>query len=206
MGDYTAYSINELANMTGGNYRTVRNILYDMVKDGQVKSEVMQRNGRDIECFFCNGNTIRLIQQRLKIIKGDKKPVVSTKKYNLYTIDDKPNNGNVFAQDNDNDLNVTIYEVTKKNNELENKIVKLELSIKDLEMRNTVLDSDNKIKDNTILLITDKQKEYETRYHEKNQEVKNLQKALKTREYILIGLVFVLVIVFTILSTIYFIK
>ena len=107
------------------------------------------------------------------------------------------------------DENVTIREVIdlqKRNNELENQIVKLKLEVKDLEMRNTVLDSDNKLKDKDILLITDKSKEFEKNYFEKVQEVQQLQRDVKHRNILLLVLFALILVALTIAGTITFIR
>ena len=89
---------------------------------------------------------------------------------------------------------------------MENQIVKLQLEVKDLEMKNTVLDSDNKLKDKDILLITDKSKEFEKNYFEKVQEVQQLQRDVKHRNILLLVLFALILVALTIAGTIYFIS
>lgn len=89
---------------------------------------------------------------------------------------------------------------------MENQIVKLQLEVKDLEMKNTVLDSDNKMKDKDILLITDKSKEFEKNYFEKVQEVQQLQRDVKHRNILLLVLFALILVALTIAGTIYFIR
>lgn len=209
LSEYNTLTANDIAKITGGNYRTVKRVLEKMVEDKTLTSTIIKKNNREVEAYYTTNNTIKSIQATLKGIRNNLKqiapPTITTVNANTY----KVNNNDVIAPNTTDDENVTIREVIelqKKNNELENQIVKLKLEVKDLEMKNTVLDSDNKLKDKDILLITDKSKEFEKNYFEKVQEVQQLQKDVKHRNILLLVLFAVILIAVTIAGTITFIR
>lgn len=209
LSDYNTLTANDIAKITGGNYRTVKRILGKMLADNLITSTNISKNNREVVAYYTNNSTIKAIQGELKAIRNSAKaivtPATSIDNTNAYNIS---NNKTIAPSTNDNE-NVTIYEVInlqKKNNELENQIIKLKLEVKDLEMKNTVLDSDNKMKDKDILLITDKSKEFEKNYFEKVQEVKDLQTIVKRKNNIVIVLSAIMLIACTIACTIAIIK
>lgn len=209
LSEYNTLTANDIAKITGGNYRTVKRVLEKMVEDEALSSTTIKKNNREVEAYYTTNNTIKIIQATLKGIRNNIKqiapPTITTVNANTY----KVNNNDVIAPNTTDDENVTIREVIdlqKRNNELENQIVKLKLEVKDLEMRNTVLDSDNKLKDKDILLITDKSKEFEKNYFEKVQEVQQLQRDVKHRNILLLVLFALILVALTIAGTIYFIR
>lgn len=207
--DYNIWTANDIAKITGGNYRTVKRILSEKEQNQEITSTTINKNNRIVQAYYVNNSTIKSIQSVLRDIRNKSKQVAPTANVQISTTSYKNNNNNDFAQNTTNEENVTIYEVInlqKKNNELENQIVKLKLEIKDLEMRNTVLDSDNKVKDKELLLITDKSKEFEKNYFEKVQEIQNLQNDMKRRNILLIVLSAIILIAVTIISTIALIR
>lgn len=205
LADYELRTVNVIAQMTGGNYRTVRRILLEMLANNQITEGTVTKNNRVVPAYYTNNSTIRAVQAELQEIKHRNKQVVAPAITNSSTNENKVNNNNDVAPVTNTKDNVTIYEVInlqKRNNELENQIVKLQLNIKDLEIKNTRLDSDIKVKDKDILLITDKSKEFEKSYFEKVQEVQHLQGQLKHKNNLLLVLNAVVLIVVTIVSTI----
>lgn len=209
LSEYNTLTANDIAKITGGNYRTVKRVLEKMVEDEALSSTTIKKNNREVEAYYTTNNTIKSIQATLKGIRNSLKqiapPTITTVNANAY----KVNNNDTIAPNTTDDENVTIREVIdlqKRNNELENQIVKLKLEVKDLEMKNTVLDSDNKLKDKDILLITDKSKEFEKNYFEKVQEVQQLQMDVKHRNILLLVLFAVILVAVTIAGTITFIR
>ena len=209
LSEYNTLTANDIAKITGGNYRTVKRVLEKMVEDEALSSTTIKKNNREVEAYYTTNNTIKSIQATLKGIRNNIKqvapPTITTVNTNAY----KFNNDNIIAPNTNDDENVTIREVIdlqKRNNELENQIVKLQLEVKDLEMKNTVLDSDNKLKDKDILLITDKSKEFEKNYFEKVQEVQQLQRDVKHRNILLLVLFALILVALTIAGTITFIR
>lgn len=209
LSEYNTLTANDIAKITGGNYRTVKRVLEKMVEDKTLTSTIIKKNNREVEAYYTTNNTIKSIQATLKGIRNNIKqiapPTITTVNANTY----KVNNNDVIAPNTTDDENVTIREVIdlqKRNNELENQIVKLQLEVKDLEMKNTVLDSDNKLKDKDILLITDKSKEFEKNYFEKVQEVQQLQRDVKHRNILLLVLFALILVALTIAGTITFIR
>lgn len=209
LSEYNTLTANDIAKITGGNYRTVKRVLEKMVEDKTLTSTIIKKNNREVEAYYTTNNTIKSIQATLKGIRNNIKqiapPTITTVNANTY----KVNNNDIIAPNTTDDENVTIREVIdlqKRNNELENQIVKLQLEVKDLEMKNTVLDSDNKLKDKDILLITDKSKEFEKNYFEKVQEVQQLQRDVKHRNILLLVLFALILVALTIAGTITFIR
>ena len=205
LADYELRTVNVIAQMTGGNYRTVRRILLEMLANNQITEGTVTKNNRIVPAYYTNNSTIKAVQAELQEIRHRNKQVVAPTITNSNTNENKVNNNNDVAQATNTNDNVTVYEVMnlqKRNNELENQIVKLQLSIKDLEIKNTRLDSEVRVKDKDILLITDKSKEIEKNYFEKVQEVQNLQGQLKRKNNLLLVLNAVILIVVTIIGTI----
>lgn len=207
--EYNTLTVNDIAKITGGNYRTVKRILEQMTTNNELTSTEILKNNREVIAYYTTNDTIKRIQAKLKAIRNNNKAIAQPTIANVNTISDNINNSNDIAGSVNDKENVTIYEVInlqKKNNELENQIVKLKLEVKDLEMRNTVLDSDNKLKDKDILLITDKSKEFEKNYFEKVQEVQQLQSVIRYRNIALLVLLAIILVVITIASTIALVK
>lgn len=205
LADYELRTVNVIAQMTGGNYRTVRRILLEMLANNQLTEGTVTKNNRVVPAYYTNNSTIKAVQAELQEIRHRNKQVVAPAITNMNANESKVNNNNDVAPVTNTNDNVTVYEVMnlqKRNNELENQIVKLQLSIKDLEIQNTRLDSEVRVKDKDILLITDKSKEFEKNYFEKVQEVQSLQGQLKHRNNLLLVLNAVILIVVTIVSTI----
>lgn len=209
LSEYSRLTANDIAKITGGNYRTVKRVLAKMVEEKSITSTTILKNNREVEAYYTTNNTIKSIQAILKGIRNNIQSIVPPKNVTTNTTAYNINNNNAIAPNTMDDENVTIREVIdlqKRNNELENQIVKLKLEVKDLEMKNTVLDSDNKMKDKDILLITDKSKEFEKNYFEKVQEVQQLQRDVKHRNILLIVLCAIILVALTIATTITFIK
>lgn len=209
LAEYNTLTVNDIAKITGGNYRTVKRILEQMTTNNELTSTEILKNNREVIAYYTTNDTIKRIQAKLKAIRNNAKAIAQPTIANVNTISDNINNSNDIAGSANDKENVTIYEVInlqKKNNELENQIVKLKLEVKDLEMKNTVLDSDNKLKDKDILLITDKSKEFEKNYFEKVQEVQQLQNVIKHRNTLLLVLLAIILVVITIASTIALVK
>lgn len=209
LSNYNTLTANDIANITGGNYRTVKRVLEKMEEEKEITSTTILKNNREVTAYYTTNSTIKSIQSTLKQIRTASKSVAQSITGAIDTITDKSNSRGGIVPNTIEEENVTIREVIdlqKKNNELENQIVKLKLEVKDLEMKNTVLDSDNKMKDKDILLITDKSKEIEKNYFGKVQEVEQLQKVLKRRNILLLVLFSVILIVGTIACTILFIR
>lgn len=207
--EYNTLTVNDIAKITGGNYRTVKRILEQMTANDEITSTEILKNNREVIAYYTTNDTIKRIQAKLKAIRNNAKAIAQPTIANVNTISDNINNSNDIAGSANDKENVTIYEVInlqKKNNELENQIVKLKLEVKDLEMKNTVLDSDNKLKDKDILLITDKSKEFEKNYFEKVQEVQQLQSVIKYRNIAILVLSTIMLIVATIATTITLVK
>ena len=110
---------------------------------------------------------------------------------------------------NENESNVKIYEVTKHNNELENRIKVLEAENKDLQLAkvNEVSAINNeKVKIESELykaqadlkLIEDKSKTMESAYAEKKIEVDKLNKIIGLKNAIIITLSAILLIIATV--------
>lgn len=209
LADYELRTVNVIAQMTGGNYRTVRRILLEMLANNQLTEGTVTKNNRVVPAYYTNNSTIKAVQAELQEIRHRNKQVVAPAITNMNANESKVNNNNDVAPVTNTNDNVTVYEVMnlqKRNNELENQIVKLQLSIKDLEIQNTRLDSEVRVKDKDILLITDKSKEFEKNYFEKVQEVQRLQGQLKHKNNLLLVLNAVMLIVVTVVSTITILK
>ena len=122
-------------------------------------------------------------------------------------------NKNDIVKVNENETNVKIYEVTKHNNELENRIKVLEAENKDLQLSkvnevNAINNEKVKIESELykaqadLKLIEDKSKTMESAYAEKKIEVDKLKKILGLKNAIIITLSAVLLIIATVGITI----
>ena len=216
-------TLNQITDLTGGHYQTIKKIVEKMVANNDIEMGSVVRKNRTFPAYKLNHKNIAEIQIILKEIKSSSKPVKMNEnvisKYGVNatskTVSSIVSNSseNEPVKMNENESNVKIYEVTKHNNELENRIKVLEAENKDLQLAkvNEVSAINNeKVKIESELykaqadlkLIEDKSKTMESAYAEKKIEVDNLKKILGLKNAIIITLSAVLLIIATVGITI----
>lgn len=192
---------NDFANMLNANYRTVLKILVAMSENKEVETKRITKNNREVDAYSYNNDTIKRIQQRLKEIKKGSRTIVqklnTTQSTNVLNSDIKRN---TTAFDTTSQ-NVTIYEVTKKNNELENQIQALEFEKKDLEMKNVKTESELLKLQSEYKLIEMKQQTFESENSRLSQSISALEGKLAQKNRLILILASVLGIVFTVAIT-----
>ena len=62
LSEYNTLTANDIAKITGGNYRTVKRVLEKMVEDKALTSTVVKKNNREVEAYYTTNNTIKSIQ------------------------------------------------------------------------------------------------------------------------------------------------
>lgn len=220
-------TLNQITDLTGGHYQTIKKIVEKMVVKGDIVTGSVVRKNRTFPAYKLNHKNIAEIQIMLKEIKSSSKPVKVNEnvigKYGANatskTVSNIVSNSseNEPVKMNENESNVKIYEVTKHNNELENRIKVLEAENKDLQLAkvNEVSAINNeKVKIESELykaqadlkLIEDKSKTMEAAYSEQKLEVERLNRVVRNRNFALICLGAVLLIILTVASTIALIK
>ena len=216
-------TLNQITDLTGGHYQTIKKIVEKMVANNDIEMGSVVRKNRTFPAYKLNHKNIAEIQIILKEIKSSSKPVKMNEnvisKYGVNatskTVSSIVSNSseNETVKMNENESNVKIYEVTKHNNELENRIKVLEAENKDLQLAkvNEVSAINNeKVKIESELykaqadlkLIEDKSKTMESAYAEKKIEVDKLKKILGLKNAIIITLSAVLLIIATVGITI----
>lgn len=216
-------TLNQITDLTGGHYQTIKKIVEKMVAKGDIVTGSVVRKNRTFPAYKLNHKNIAEIQIMLKEIKSSSKPVKVNEnvivKYGANVVNKTASNiiansnKNDIAKVNENETNVKIYEVTKHNNELENRIKVLEAENKDLQLSkvnevNAINNEKVKIESELykaqadLKLIEDKSKTMESAYAEKKIEVDKLNKIIGLKNAIIITLSAVLLIIATVGITI----
>ena len=193
---------NDLANMLNANYRTVSKILLEMSENKEVESTKIKKNNREVVAYLYNNDTIKAVQGRLRQIRKGKKTIVQ--RHNTITNTNASNLNiatNTVASDA-NEANLTIFNITKQNNELENQIKALEFEKKDLQMEKTKIESDLYKLQSDYKLIEMKQQTFESENGRLNQNVADLQLQISKKDKIILFLTSIIVIALTVVLTI----
>jgi len=196
---------NDLAKMLNANYRTVLKILTSMVESGNVETQQIKKNNRSVLAYLYSNDTIKALQAELKAIRKGKRVIVQNVAHNINTNTINADNTNITTSANTNNEIVTIYEVTKRNNELENQIKTLKLEKKDLEVDKTKMESELYKLQGEFKLIELKQSDFESENAKLNQTLTALNKTLNIQSRVIIGLSTVLVIGLTVIATLAFV-
>jgi predicted nuclease with TOPRIM domain len=102
--------------------------------------------------------------------------------------------------------NVKFYEVMKENAELTKELDKLKTDMQTKINENVRLDADLTVAKSELKYITDKSSSMEAAYSEQKLEVERLNKVIRNRNFALICLGAVLLIILTVASTIALMK
>jgi len=202
----TLMTANDVANLLHANYRTVRKILEEKRITGELKEGTLTRANRQTIAYYINNSTIKSLNATLKDIKTHKRTFADTKQNTNVT--NSNNNGSIAPNNTPTNAiefeqaNVKIYEVMKKNNELENTVNKLESELKDKEIERVKIESDLYKAQADIKLIEDKQKTFEGENSRLTQELKLKEKSINQRNITIIVLSAFLLIILTVLTTI----
>lgn len=196
---------NDLAKMLNANYRTVLKILTSMVESGNVETQQIKKNNRSVLAYLYSNDTIKALQAELKAIRKGKRVIVQNVAHNINTNAINADNTSITAPANTNNEIVTIYEVTKRNNELENQIKTLKLEKKDLEVDKTKMESELYKLQGEYKLIELKQSDFESENAKLNQTLTALNKTLNIQSRVIIGLSTVLIISLTVIATLAFV-
>ena len=196
---------NDFTKMLNGNYRTVSRILSDMEEKGLVKTSTVKKNNREFKAYSYDNTTIKAIQAELKAIRKGKTGLVQSSKNNNNVAGANTNSASNLPVAEDDPNIVKIYEVTKRNNELENKINTLEIEKKNLEIKNTQIQGDLWKLEGEYKLIEMKQSNFESKNAELNQTIAAQKKTLNVQSKVIITLGTTLLIIATILTTLAFV-
>lgn len=212
-------TLNQIANITGGHYQTVKKIIDKYVRDNVLTESLVYRKNRPFTAYSITNTQLAEIQIELQNIKKNSVPLKMNVNDSV-KISEKhsyASNTTVSNYNAENDTakmidNVKIYEVVKQNNELENQIKRLQAEYKDLEVAKakeiaTVKEERMKFEtelykvQSDIKLIEDKSKTMESAYAEQKLEVDRLNKVVHNRNVALIILGAIILIVFTVAGT-----
>ena len=208
-------TLNQICGIVGGHYQTTKKVVDEYVKNGRLKTGEVRRRNRPFEAYYISDTILAEIQIILQEIKRTNSPVkmfenMATKTAVNDTTSRKINNfeqagENVTAKMSDN---VKIYEVTKLNNELENRVKILEAELKDKELAHAhereklngekvQLQADNYKLQADIKLIEDKSSSMESAWAAEKQRAEALEKVVKSRniQLIITGAVLLVVVV-----------
>lgn len=220
-------TLNQVAEITGGHYQTIKKIIERMADNNEVEIGSVYRQNREFKAYRLNNLKIAEIQTELKRVKSSLKPLKTHVNANNKNGENAVYKSkivdiaNVVENDSvkmlENASSVKFYEVVKKNNELENKISMLEATIKDkdielanqkskLTSENTQLQAELYKVQADVKLITDKSSTMEAAWAEEKLKVESLQKQLSNRNIALIILGAIILTLATIFITIMTLK
>lgn len=208
-------TMNQICGIVGGHYQTTKKIVDSYVRNGRLTKGEVKRRNRPFEAYYVSDTVLAEIQIALQEIKKTSSPVQMSKalisSYNA-NADTVAINDNFTHTQNPDVVkmsdNVKIYEVAKKNNELENKIKVLEAEINDKELSHikerekmngeiVKLQSENYKLQSDVKLIEDRSRTMESAWAEEKQKVEALEKLLGSRniQLIVTGAVLLVVVV-----------
>ena len=58
LSEYSRLTANDIAKITGGNYRTVKRVLAKMVEEKSITSTTILKNNREVEAYYTTNNTL----------------------------------------------------------------------------------------------------------------------------------------------------
>ena len=217
-------TLNQISNITGGHYQTVKKIIDRYVKDKVLIESTVKRKNRDFPAYNITNTQLAEIQIELQNIKKNSAPLKTSANDNMRMSENITHKSdsmvNTLARENDSMKmidNVKFYEVVKQNNELENKVRMLEAQYKDLELskanevttlkaEQTKTEAELYKTQADLKLITDKSSTMESAYAEQKLEVERLNKVVRNRNTALILLGAILLIIITVACTILYIR
>ena len=207
---------NQITDILGGNYNTVKKIVDKFVSENEIKIGEVIRQNRTFKAFELTKTNLAEMQLILKATVRNSKVLFKRIENNR-----AERIVNISNNTNENDLvkvveNVKKYEakeileISQKNNELENKVRLLEANIKDFEIEKEKLKSE-KVRieadlykaQSDVKLITDKEKTIQEAYFKEKQEKEILIKENKKQTNIINVLAGLLIVLITILATAY---
>lgn len=207
---------NQITDILGGNYNTVKKIVDKFVSENEIKIGEVIRQNRTFKAFELTKTNLAEMQLILKATIRNSKVLFKRIENNR-----AERIVNISNNTNENDLvkvveNVKKYEakeileISQKNNELENKVRLLEANIKDFEIEKEKLKSE-KVRieadlykaQSDVKLITDKEKTIQEAYFKEKQEKEILIKENKKQTNIINVLAGLLIVLITILATAY---
>lgn len=193
---------NDFANMLNGNYRTVSKILQRMADNKEIEFKTVKKNNRNVTAYLYNNSTIKTIQAELVAIRKGKKNIAYNDNANTNANVSKSDSKKSIGSNIQNTENVTIYEVTKANNELENKNKDLEIRLNRLEIEKQKIEIDYSKLQSEMKYIEDKSKSHEAEIAKLTQENTALDNTIKTQNKVILTLSTVIIVSLTILITI----
>lgn len=215
-------TLNQISNITGGHYQTVKKIIERYVKNNALTESYVFRKNRQFLAYNITNTQLAEIQIELQNIKKSSAPMKMNVNDNAI-MNEKSRNDHISTTNNligENDTmkmidNVKFYEVVKQNNDLENKVRMLEAQYKDLEVskaqevstlraEQTKTEAELYKTQADLKLITDKSSTMESAYAEQKLEVERLNKVVRNRNTAIILLGAILLIIVTVAVTLSF--
>ena len=223
-------TLNQITEITGGHYQTIKKIIDRMVNNNEIETGTVVRKNRPFTAYKLNHKNIAEIQILLKNIKTSSKPVKMSESVLSADIENAHSkriankltlqSENESVKMSESEASVKLYEVTKENNALENRVKVLEAENKDLQLSkmkelNAVNTEKTKIESELykaqadLKLIEDKSKTMESAYAEQKLEVDRLNKVVNNKNAVIITLSAILLVIITVaicLSIVFSIK
>ena len=214
IGEMLTY--NQITDILGGNYNTVKKIVDKFVSENEIKVGEVIRQNRSFKAFELTKTNLAEMQLILKAtVRNSKvlfKRIENNRAERIVNISNNTNENDVVkVVENVKKYEAKeILEISQKNNELENKVRLLEANIKDFEIEKEKLKSE-KVRieadlykaQSDVKLITDKEKTIQEAYFKEKQEKEILIKENKKQTNIINVLAGLLIVLITILATAY---
>ena len=171
---------NEIRNILGGNYNTIKKIVDKFVSKNDIKIGIATKQNRDYTAFCLTNENLAEIQNILQNIKKSCKTTKTQHK---------------IIKNNELENKIKLLEANLKDKEIEKEKLKNEKIKVEVDLYKAKSD---------ILLITDKQKTFENNYFEQKQQNESLIKENKKQSNIINILSGVLIVLVTVILTLQF--
>jgi len=199
------WTVNEVANALGENYKTVAKILNTLASQEKISVTEKAVNNRVLKGYILSISDIQNIKENFQRGKHSVSKLVDTNIQMLTNALTTKENAQT-EEKNTNDISVKFYEVSNRNIELTKEVEKLRTEIQTKTNTNVRLEADLTVAKSELKFITDKSASMESAYAEKKIEVEKLEKVIKNKDVAIILLSAVLLVIITVLTTFYLIR
>lgn len=196
---------NEVANVLGESYKTVAKVLMSLATESKIAVTEKLVNNRPLKGYILNVSDLQVIKERFSKGKHSENKGNAPKLQMVANALNTDNRG-IIENSAAEVPNVKFYEVMKENAELTKELDKLKTDMQTKINENVRLDADLTVAKSELKYITDKSSSMEAAYSEQKLEVERLNKVIRNRNFALICLGAVLLIILTVASTIALMK
>lgn len=196
---------NEVANVLGESYKSVAKTLNILATEGKIQVTEKLVNNRPLKGYIVSVSDLQNIKDKF-LYNRHSESVNISKAQQMVANAIKTTEKQEISNINQEQENVKFYEVMKENAELTKEVEKLKTDIQNKVNENVRLDADLSVARSEIRLISDKSQTMESAYAQEKQRSEKLEKVIRNRNFVIIILGAILLVIVAVGLTLYFIK